>query len=30
MISFIFGFVTGMVIGAGIAIIIITLLLDKK
>lgn len=30
MIAFIFGFITGMIIGAGIALIIIILLLDKK
>lgn len=30
MIAFIFGFIAGMVIGAEIALIIITLLLDKK
>lgn len=30
MIEFIIGFISGMVIGAEIALIIITLLLDKK
>ena len=30
MIAFIFGFISGMVIGAEIALIIITLLLDRK